>query len=288
MNSGLARVSRHLTAPEPPKAPAGVHADLSLPGPRSWPDQDVAGVVWTLVRTDFKVRYHGSLGGVAWALARPLAMFGVLVAVFSLIFGQEPNYLLGLVIGLFLYEFFSEGTMAGLRSLLQKGYLLTKTRFPLWIVVATSSVHAIVALSVFTVSILVYLAFEGLFPTPLRLGLFFAYVVQMWLIVVGCSLATSPLFLRFRDLDHLWGTVSQVGFFVAPIVFPLAAIPPHAQPYLFLWPPTPVVVYAKQVLVDGTVPSLGANLYLLGVTAVTLGLGCLIFARYARNAAEHL
>ena len=27
-----------------------------------------AGLVWTLVRTDFKVRYHGTVAGFLWAL----------------------------------------------------------------------------------------------------------------------------------------------------------------------------------------------------------------------------
>ena len=37
-----------------------------------------AGLVWTLVRTDFKTRYHGTIGGFVWALLKPLTMFLVL------------------------------------------------------------------------------------------------------------------------------------------------------------------------------------------------------------------
>ncbi len=32
-----------------------------------------AGLIWTLVRTDFKARYHGTLGGFVWALLKPSA-----------------------------------------------------------------------------------------------------------------------------------------------------------------------------------------------------------------------
>jgi len=250
--------------------------------------RDIRGVLWTLIRTDFKIRYHGSVGGFVWALARPLTMFLVLTGVFSFIFQSEPNYLLGLVLGLFMYEFFSEGTTRGLQSLLVKAYLLTKTRFPFWVVVATSSVNAVIALAVFTVAILFYLAVVGIFPSPLRLGLFLGYVLQMWLIVFGFSLALSPLYLRYRDLDHLWGSIAQVGFFVAPVIFPLSMLPAHVQPFLFLWPPTPVIVYSREVLIGGTVPSLGAHLYLLAMTAVVLGLGALSFRRFTRDAAEQL
>src|SRR5690348_7418332 len=104
------------------------------PGPRPR-SRDALGLVWTLVRTDFKVRYHGTVGGFAWALLKPLTMFVVLMGVFSFIFRADPNYRLNLLIGLFLWDFFSEGTKVGLTSLATKGFLLTKTRFPKWILV---------------------------------------------------------------------------------------------------------------------------------------------------------
>ena len=37
-----------------------------------------AGLLWTLVRTDFKARYHGTFSGFVWALLKPAAMFVVL------------------------------------------------------------------------------------------------------------------------------------------------------------------------------------------------------------------
>ena len=54
------------------------------------------GLVWTLVRTDFKTRYHGTIQGFLWALAKPLMMFLVLMGVFSFIFAAEPAYRLAI------------------------------------------------------------------------------------------------------------------------------------------------------------------------------------------------
>src|SRR5215208_5592445 len=109
------------------------------------------GLIWTLVRTDFKTRYHGTAGGFVWALLKPLTMFLVLLAVFSYVFASEPQYKLDLIIGLFLYEFFQESTKTGLLSLRAKGYLLTKARFPSWIVVVTSASNAVITLALFSV-----------------------------------------------------------------------------------------------------------------------------------------
>ena len=86
--------------------------------------------MWTLARTDFKTRYQPTLGGFIWALMKPVAMFLVLIAVFSFIFGGDPTYRFNLIIGLFLWDFFAEGTKTGLMALQVKGYLLNKALFP--------------------------------------------------------------------------------------------------------------------------------------------------------------
>jgi ABC-type polysaccharide/polyol phosphate export permease len=249
----------------------------------------VAGMIWTLVRTDFKVRYHGTLGGFIWALLKPISLFLVLGGVFSFIFSSTaPNYALNLILGLFIWGFFAEGTQVGLLSLFVKGFLLTKTRFPRWIVVATSTSNALITLLVFNASILVFLGFTGRFPSPLHLALFLTYEIDMWLIVLGFSLGTSVLYLRYRDLNHLWEALSQAGFFLAPIVYPLDILPQRVHPYLYLWPPTPVIVYARGVLIDGTVPGLRENLYLLGMTLTVLAVGIAVFQRHIGRALEHL
>src|SRR5689334_13671530 len=92
-------------SPGPPAAAADARAAAP-------PRASYGGLVWTLIRTDFKVRYHGTTGGFVWALLKPLTMFVMLMGVFSFLFASDPNYKLNLIIGLFLWDFFAEGTKA--------------------------------------------------------------------------------------------------------------------------------------------------------------------------------
>ena len=124
------------------------------------------GLVWTLVRTDFKARYQPTVGGFLWALLKPLAMFAVLMAAFSFVFGSDPAYRFHLIIGLFLWDFFVEATKAGLVSLHAKGYLLNRARFPAWILVVTSVSNALITLAVFVVVITAFLTVGGRPPGP--------------------------------------------------------------------------------------------------------------------------
>jgi homopolymeric O-antigen transport system permease protein len=246
------------------------------------------GALWTLVRTDFKTRYRPTIGGFVWALLKPLAMFVVLLAVFSLVFHSEPQYRLNLIIGLFVWDFFAEATKVGLVSLQAKRFLLTKARFPTWILVVTSAANATLTLLVFGAIILGFLAASGRPPSPPAVGLFALYLVHLLAIVLGFSLATSVLFLRYRDLNQVWDVVIQAGFFVAPIVYPLGVLPERIHAFIYLWPPTPIIQFSRLVLVEGVAPTARAHVLLSLGTLAILGAGALIHRWYGPRAAEYL
>ena len=247
-----------------------------------------AGLIWTLVRTDFKARYHGTLGGFVWALLKPMSIFFVLMGVFSFLFASNPSYKLNLIVGLFLWDFFAEGTKAGLMSLHARGYLLTKARVPPWILVVTSISNAAVTLAVFVVVIAFFFLGAGHPPAPFALAAFVGYCVALGAIVIGFSLASSVLFLRYRDLNQVWDVVVQAGFFLAPIVYPLEILPERFHFYLFIWPPTPVIEFSRAALVSGVLPSTTGHVYLAADAAFCLLAGMWIFSRLSPRAAEYL
>ena len=245
-------------------------------------------LLWTFIRTDFKSRYHGTIGGFLWALLKPFAMFAVLLTVFSFIFGGDDQYNANLLIGLFLYDFFGESTKTGITALHAKGYLLTKARFPTWIVVVASVANAVITLSIFVVVIVLFRTIVNGAPSVSALGLFVFYLLMFLVMVIGLSLAASVLFLKYRDLNQVWEVIVQAGFFLAPVVYPLRVMPERYHIYFYLWPPTPVIEFSRSVLVAGVVPSTRAHLLLALEAACALAIGILVFRRYSPRAAENI
>src|SRR5215470_3634877 len=239
---------------------------------------DVAGALWTLVRTDFKVRYHGTAMGFVWAMLKPLAMFVVLMSVFTFVFPSKEDYALNLVLGLFLYDYFQEATKTGLVSLHSKGYLIGRSRFPRWLIVVATASAAILAC----------LAFAGRTPAPSALLLYLLYVLLFSGIVVAFSLASSVLFVRYRDLNQVWEVVVQAGLFVAPIIYPIDVLPERFHRLVYLWPPTSVIEFSRAVLLEGAVPTLRAHLLLVAATAASLAAGIAIYRRSGPGVPEHL
>ena len=247
-----------------------------------------AGLIWTLVRTDFKTRYHGTLGGFVWALLKPMSMFIVLMGVFSFLFASSPTYKLDLIVGLFLWDFFAEGTKSGLMSLQSKGFLLTKARVPPWILVVTSIANALITLAVFTLVIAIFLAATDHTPTLQGMIAFAGYCVALVTIVVGFSLGSSVLFLRYRDLNQVWELALQAGFFLAPVIYPLGILPERFHFYLYIWPPTPVIEFSRAALVAGVLPTFRGEAYLLLDALCCLVAGAVIFSRLSPRAAEYV
>ena len=252
------------------------------------PQGHFGGLVWTLIRTDFVTRYHGTVGGFLWALLKPLTMFLVLMGVFSFVFSNTPQYRLGLVLGLFLYEFFQEGTRTGLESLRAKGYLLTKAKFPSWVIVVTSISNAVITLTLFSVVLITFLVLSGRTPSLLAVALYAWYLLHFFAIVVGFSLAASVLFMQYRDLNQVWEVVTHAGFFVAPIIYPIDVLPERLHFYLYLWPPTPLILFARSVLVDGKVPSVLAHGLLTVEAVIVMLVGAIIYSSNAPRVPEYL
>jgi lipopolysaccharide transport system permease protein len=283
--------SRATAPPSKPAHPSKTATDRPLPAPRparAAPGVSWGGLVWTLVRTDFKARYHGTASGFLWALLKPAAMFAVLVTVFSLVFPTEPTYKLDLIVGLFLYDFFTEATKTGMTALSSKAFLLTKARLPRYILVLTSMTNALLTLVVFASVVIGYLILAGRAPGVAAVAAFCLHLASFAVIVVGISLATSVLFLRYRDLNQVWDMATQAGFFIAPIIYPLSVIPERFHLWLYLWPPTPVIEFSRAALIDGILPSARGHLSLALMAGSYLAIGTWIYRRYAPRAAEYL
>jgi lipopolysaccharide transport system permease protein len=110
----------------------------------------------------------------------------------------------------------------------------------------------------------------------------------MGVMITGFALGGSVLFLRYRDLNQVWDVVTQAGFFVAPVIYPMGVIPERFHLYLYLWPPTAVMEFSRAVLVAGQIPSAADHVSLaLGAFGI-LGLGVVVYNRFAARAPEYV
>nr|MBP6917104.1 ABC transporter permease [Candidatus Saccharibacteria bacterium] len=104
-----------------------------------------------MVSADFKVRYQGSVLGYLWSVLRPLFLFVILYIVFTYIFkiGKGvPHYPVYLLLGIVLWNFFTEATIIGMGSVVGKGDLIRKISIPRYLTVLSSSTSALINLGI--------------------------------------------------------------------------------------------------------------------------------------------
>lgn len=179
-----------------------------------------------LVRTDFKLRYQGSILGYAWSLLKPLLLFVILYVVFVyfLKIGKDvPHFPVYLLLGIVLWNFFVEMTMQSLTSIVGRGDLIRKIRIPRWMIVFSSSISASINLAF---SLLVVFVFMLVNQVPLTWGILMLipYIVMIYVFALGASFFLAAAYVKFRDLSYIWEIVLQAGFYATPIIYPLQMV----------------------------------------------------------------
>ncbi len=185
----------------------------------------VLAVGWS----DFVLKYRGSVLGYLWSLLAPLAKFLVIYYVFKpLVGGAIPQYSLYLFLGIIMWEHFTVTTTHCMSALQEKQAFFLKIPFPrLVIMFIVGWTNMIIFLTHFFIFI-VFLLFTGdIYIMP------WLYVpvilLHMTLLALGVGMLLASYCLKYRDLLHLWGILSQVLFWLTPITYAYKLDTPISQ-----------------------------------------------------------
>ncbi|MBQ3430507.1 ABC transporter permease [Candidatus Saccharibacteria bacterium] len=179
-----------------------------------------------LTKTDFKLRYQGSVLGYLWALLRPLMMFAILYVVFSklLRFGNDiPHYSVYLLTGTTLWSFFTECTSQGIQTMLMRGDLIRKVSFPKYILVVSSTMTAVINLSINLVVVVIFALINGVTPS-LNWLLVPLFILELYILALGIAFLLGAINVKYRDIMSIWDVCIQALFYAVPIIYPVTMI----------------------------------------------------------------
>ncbi len=251
-----------------------------------------------LVRTDFKLRYQGSVLGYTWSLLKPLLLFLTLYIIFVkfLRVGADvPNFPIYLLLGIVLWIFFAEITSQALGSIVGRGDLIRKIRIPRWMIVLSASISAVINLGLNLLIVFAFMIFNkvDLLETSLWLPLI---LLEIFILGLGVGLILATAFVKYRDISHIWEVVLQAGFYVTPILYPLSMIPNiNYQKLLLLNPMAQAIQDARYALVTHQTVTISTvfnepyiRLVPIGFSVLVFIIGILYFRKEAKNFAENL
>ncbi|MCL6538766.1 MAG: ABC transporter permease [Acidothermus sp.] len=257
------------------------------------------GLIGNFASRELKSKYKHSVLGWAWSLINPAATLAIFTVVFSTIFRAQPpaahngmtSYVVYLFIGLVVWNFFNNIVNGNMAALVGAGSLLKKIYFPPYAPVLGNSLSALVQTAIEFVVLLGVLLGVGngwwsFLLTPVLLALLLVFAT-------GIGLIFALLNAFYRDVSYLVGVVLQLIFYATPVIWPpdLLLAHRHGELALHVLQVSPLYQFVeafRDILWRDVVPSPSRWGWLLLASAVSIGVGLVVFIRGSRDVSEEL
>ena len=230
-----------------------------------------------MTRRDVVGRYKGSVLGLVWSFLTPILMLVVYTFVFSVVFkarwgtdGDESKtqFALVLFVGMIVHGLFAEVLNRAPGLILSNVNYVKKVVFPLdvlpVIAMGAALFHASISLAVLLIAF-------ALFNGYLHWTIIFVPVVLLPLVILtlGVAWIFASLGVFLRDVGQTVGIITTVMLFLAPIFYPVTALPEEVRPLIMANPLTFIIEEARGVVILGRMPEwTGLGIYTLAATAV--------------------
>lgn len=241
-----------------------------------------------LIVRDFKVKYKRSVLGVIWSLLNPLLMMSVMAIVFTNMFRFKVdgvNYLVYLMTGLIMWNFFSESTNLAMGSVRDNFSLMNKIYIPKYIFpickVLFVSINFILTLLPWL--LIVFLSKFGLGEFACYIGWKYIFLIYIFVCLiiftagVGLLLSCAAAFLK--DVVYIYGIILMIWNYLTPVFYSIEILPQKLKFFFTLNPMYQFLDSARDIVLFAKSPSLTRMLLLGGIAVVTFGIGSLIFKK---------
>jgi len=241
--------------------------------------QYVRDLLYELVVRDIKLRYKRSFLGVAWSLLVPLAQLAILRFVFGTILNQQqPHFTTFLFTGLLPWAWFQASLLANAITMSQNKDLLRVVGFPAGVlpVIAVTSqfIHFVLALP-----ILFFFAWLDGCPLSPAVGALPLVLIVQFIVTLSLSYFVAPIQLLFHDTEHLLRIVLMLLFYLSPIFYDAAAVPPQFAFAYQMNPLVPLLGAYRSIFIDGTFPAVGPLLIVAIFFGLLLNVGYRFYIR---------
>lgn len=247
------------------------------------------GLLRELTVAEAKLMDQSSVLGFVWSFLNPVLMLGVLYLFFRGRVGQGvPHYGLFLLIGIVHFGHFSKSTASGMRVLQRMARLAGNVIFPKEVLIFSSILSGALEFLISMPIVVVIALLSGVSASAALLALPLVLLSQL-VLALWVTLVLSALFVFVRDLDHIYGVVLRILFFVSPIIYDLGSLGlgPMMRRLALLNPLAHLIGFSKAIVLGGQAPMAHLLTFLL-VNGVLLAIALRVFRRVEPALIERL
>jgi len=103
--------------------------------------------------------------------------------------------------------------------------------------------------------------------------------VMLLLFNLGVGLILSALYVFFKDIQYLWNVVTRLLMYLSAIFYTIDRYPVQIQQVFLLNPVYLCILYFRQVVIQGQVPSLLIHALSLLYSLLVCGIGVLMYQK---------
>ena len=218
-----------------------------------------------LISRDFKVKYKRSVLGIAWSLLYPILMMAVMAVVFSQMFKfktEGTNYIVYLMTGLIMFNYFSEASNCAMSSVVSNFSLINKVYIPKYIFPFAKCLFVGInfLLTLIPWFLIILLTYFGLGEYVCHISIYYILIPYIFLcfllftIGVGLLLSCAAVFLR--DMLHIYGIIIMIWNYLTPTFYSVDILPEQLVPIFKLNPLYQYITAVRVIVLDSTAPSL--------------------------------
>lgn len=240
-----------------------------------------------MIWRDIKVRYKQTVLGGLWAVLQPFIgtlIFGILFTTVAPVKAPGAPYPLFVYAGLVPWTFFANALSLSSNSLIGSEQMIRKTYLPRIFLPMGATLGLVMDMLIgFALMTILFLYYRWpITPALLYLPLF---IIGTFFAAAGLGLILSALNVYFRDIKYVVPFLTQMLFFLTPVVYPSDRVPASLRPILVLNPMTGMEEGFRHALLGLPVP-VSSILVSSGIAAVLLVIGLYVFRRMERTFAD--
>lgn len=254
-----------------------------------------------LTMKNVKLKYRNSWLGIFWSFLQPLLNMVVLSVVFGGIFGKKSDYIVCYPVFLFtgrlLFSFFTTSTKQAMTSFRRNQAIIKKVYVPKYMYPLSSIFSNFVTFAISLLCLIAVWIFFRVTGISGGSGLYmtwhvFECIVPMALLLVfstGVGLILSVICVYFRDVEYIWDVVTQLLFYMVPILYPLQNIKtPWIQIVIKINPLYSMIELFRQSVLYGQWLSWKLLAYAAVISFATLLIGIWFFNKKSDDIIFHL
>ena len=239
-----------------------------------------------MISRDFKVKYKRSVLGVLWSVLYPVLMMAVMALIFSNMFKfkvEGVNYLVYLMTGLVMFNYFSEASNTAMASVITNYSLINKVYIPKYIFPLSKCLFVGINFLLTLIPLLAIILFTGSGDTRCVINIYYLLIpyafIRMFLFTVGMGFILSTIAVFLKDILYIYGIIITIWTYFTPIFYDISILPEKLQVLFQLNPLYQFITFVRTIVLYNELPSV-FNFVLSGAFAiVTFTAGCLVFKK---------